>query len=359
MMDNFYSFKNKKGSPFPDPKMPGTIDGQMFCIEDCEDSELVVMDYSEQVQIDNVKNCKIFIGACESSIFIRNCSGCTFYTACRQLRLREVTDSTFYCFSTAEVHIEYSNTVKFAPFNGGYPEQKSHFSSAKLPLDHNLWYDIFDHNDPEKSHKNWSLLPESEYKEWFPMGTCDRCVPLTKPGTVVRVDDDTTGGGGMQSFSLQTSAEEAQAVVEKVEETEAMEADADAPVTEHVVTKAEAEDRKAGLNVNDCILAFGNYIPGVTNFFDVCTSDCEIVLESGAPASMEEFKPDAPPTMWQETEKCTESKDGSMAWGTFWCTNANNNELFVTTFIMTKQSNGGYKMSHLHRGKGMNVEDFA
>ena len=100
MMDTFYSFKNKKGSPFPDAKMPGTIDGQMFVIEDCEDTELVVMDHCEQVQIDNVKNSKIFIGACESSIFIRNCENCTFYVACRQLRLREVKNSTFYSFST-------------------------------------------------------------------------------------------------------------------------------------------------------------------------------------------------------------------------------------------------------------------
>ena len=51
----------------------------------------------------------------------------------------------------------------------------------------------------------------------------------------MRVDGDTTGDGGkqgMQSFSLQTSAEEAQAVVEASEEAET-------PVEEHVVTAEE------------------------------------------------------------------------------------------------------------------------
>ena len=58
MMATFYSFKGVKGGK-PDPKMPGTIDGQMFDIADCEDAELVVMDHCEQVQIDEVKNCRV------------------------------------------------------------------------------------------------------------------------------------------------------------------------------------------------------------------------------------------------------------------------------------------------------------
>jgi len=74
------------------------------------------------------------------SIFIRDCSGCTFYTVCRQLRLRTVTDSKFYIYSMAEVHIEFSNTISFAPFNGGYPEHAAHIKKANLNLEHNLWY---------------------------------------------------------------------------------------------------------------------------------------------------------------------------------------------------------------------------
>ena len=158
MMLTFYSFKGKVNETLM--KNPGDIDGQMFSIEDCDGSTLVIMDQTEQVQIDQVKNCKIFIGACQSSIFIRNCENCVFYTCCRQLRLREVTNSTFYILSMAEVHIEYSNTVRFAPFNGGYPEHARHLTSANLDAKHNLWYDIFDHNDPGKTRENWSLLPE-------------------------------------------------------------------------------------------------------------------------------------------------------------------------------------------------------
>lgn len=213
MMLTFYSFKNKKDEPEPLVKLPNTIDGQMFDIADCENSTLVVLDHCEQVQIDQVKNCRIFIGACESSMFIRNCDNCVFYTCCRQLRLREVTNSTFYIYSMAEVHIEYSNTLKFAPFNGGYVEQASHFAKAKLPAAHNLWYDIFDHNDPAKTRANWSLLPISEYEQpWFPQGQpCEPCVPITVAGSVHREDlAEGQAGSGGQAFGVEQMIADAQ-----------------------------------------------------------------------------------------------------------------------------------------------------
>ena len=201
-MATFYSFKDKKNEPEPLVKKPGDIDGQMFDIGDCENSTLVIMDNCEQVQIDMVKNCRIFVGACASSIFIRNCENCVFYTCCRQLRLRDVISSKFYIYSMAEVHIEDSKDVQFAPFNGGYPEQSRNLSAASLDPTHNLWYDIFDHSDPAKTHANWSLIPESEYEQpWFPAGPCDVAIPLTKQGSVARPELE--GQGDMQAFSIQ------------------------------------------------------------------------------------------------------------------------------------------------------------
>lgn len=208
MMLTFYSFKNKHNEPEPLIKAPGSIEGQMFDIGDCSNSTLVVLDHSEQVQIDNLDNCRVWISACASSIFIRNCKNCTFYTCCRQLRLRDVVDSKFYTFSMSEVHIETSSGLKFGPFNGGYPEHARHLAAANLNISHNLWYDIYDHNDPAKSNSNWSLIPEAEYEApWFPAGVCEPAVARTKPGSVAKVED-----AGMQSFGLQQMRTDAQKV---------------------------------------------------------------------------------------------------------------------------------------------------
>lgn len=219
MMATFYTFKDKKNLTEPLVKRPGDIDGQMFDIGDCENSTLVIMDNCEQVQIDQVKNCRIFIGACASSIFIRNCENCVFYTSCRQLRLREVVKSTFYIYSMSEVHIEYSNDLQFAPFNGGYPEHAKHLRAANLDPAHNLWYDIFDHNDPGKSKGNWRLLPINEYEvPWFPAGEpCELAVTLTPAGSVIRTDQapdggSTQAGGNEQTFSIQQMMADAESL---------------------------------------------------------------------------------------------------------------------------------------------------
>lgn len=217
MMSTFYSFKNKVNEPEPLIKNPGDIDGQMFDIADCENSTLVIMDNCEQVQIDQCKNCRIFVGACASSIFIRDCTNCVFYTCCRQLRLRDVTHSKFYIYSMSEVHIEYSNTIFFAPFNGGYPDHARHLQNANLDVKQNLWYDIFDHNDPMKTHVNWALLPEAEYEEpWFPAGVCEPAVALTKAGSV---QVPTTSDSNMQSFSFQQLMADAQALASEASKT--------------------------------------------------------------------------------------------------------------------------------------------
>ena len=212
MMLTFYSFKNKVNEPEPLMKAAGTIDGQQFDMADCDNSTLVVMDHCEQVQIDQVNNCRVFVGACESAMFIRNCTNTTFYTCCRQLRLREVTNCTFYIYSMAEVHIEYSSGLKFAPFNGGYPEQAAHFQKIKLDPQQNLWYDVFDHNDSAKTRVNWSLLPLGEYEApWFPVGECERAVPLSQAGSVQRADLVDSQAGG-QAFGIEQMIADAQAM---------------------------------------------------------------------------------------------------------------------------------------------------
>lgn len=250
MMATFYSFKNKVDTAEPFIKLPGSIEGQMFDIADCSNVTLAVLDQSEQVQVDQLKNCRLMIGACASSIFIRNCSDCVFYTCCRQLRLRDVTNCKFYIYSMSEVHIEFSSGLQFAPFNGGYNEQLRHLQAANLDLKHNLWYDVYDHNDPGKTRANWSLLPESEYEApWFPLGPCEVAIPKTKPGSVNREDAD----GGMQSFSVQQMAQDAQKIA--ASSPVKPPAAAAAPVTAPVAAPVVPSPAKAtAISVTDVVL---------------------------------------------------------------------------------------------------------
>jgi hypothetical protein len=120
---------------------------------------------------------------------------------------REVIASTLYVYSMAEVHIEFSTQLQFGPYNGGYPEQAAHLQSANLPAHQNMWYDVFDHNDPSKTRTNWSLVPKEEYEEpWWPAGSpCEPALPRTEPGMVAHAN--TQVGDSFGAHQLQADAE--------------------------------------------------------------------------------------------------------------------------------------------------------
>jgi hypothetical protein len=181
MIDTYYSIRNRRDEKNPIIKQPGSISGQTFDISDCSNCRIVVMDYTEQIQIDNVQNCRIFLGACASTIFVRNCDDCTIFSCSRQIRLRECFNSSFYVFSMSEVHIELSKNVVFAPFAGGYREHKAHLDAAGLQIDPvscSMWRRVYDHNDFEKTNENWHLLPvHDRILPWFPDGSNLTCFP--------------------------------------------------------------------------------------------------------------------------------------------------------------------------------------
>ena len=93
-------------------KRPGSIEGQPFEISGCKGCRLLLLDHSDQVQIDDVSDSKVFIAASSESVFIRDCSGCTFTIACKQLRMRDCSNCTFYLYSKTEPAMETSCNIR-------------------------------------------------------------------------------------------------------------------------------------------------------------------------------------------------------------------------------------------------------
>ena len=89
-------------------KMPGSIQGQPFDIVNCKSCVIQILDNCDQVQIDDVSDCRIFIGASSESIFVRNCKNCTFTIASKQLRTRDCNNCIFYLYCKTEPIIETS-----------------------------------------------------------------------------------------------------------------------------------------------------------------------------------------------------------------------------------------------------------
>lgn len=84
-------------------KAPGSVSGQQFLVEECRDCDVFVLDHCTAVQIDECTNCRIVIGPCTGSLFLRNCSGCTLVCAVQQFRARDCKecDVFLYCATGA------------------------------------------------------------------------------------------------------------------------------------------------------------------------------------------------------------------------------------------------------------------
>ncbi|XP_017278877.1 protein XRP2 [Kryptolebias marmoratus] len=177
-------------------RLPGTLNGQQFFIQDCENCNIYVFDHSATITIDDCINCRIVLGPVKGSVFFRDCKDIKCVVACQQFRTRDCKKmDVFLCCATQPI-IESSTGMKFSCFQYFYPELAFHFKDAGLSIFNNNWSNIHDYT-PVSGENNWSLLPEdssvldlvpapdpeSEFKSVRISAEASRSiVPLTKGG---------------------------------------------------------------------------------------------------------------------------------------------------------------------------------
>ncbi|XP_014783716.2 protein XRP2 [Octopus bimaculoides] len=124
-------------------RMPGTVDGQQFIIEKCEDTNIYIFDHSASVTIDDCINCRIFLGPVK--------------TRHRQHR----------------THLSLIiNGMKL-----------KHFRSAQLSTFNNNWSSIFDFTQVA-GMPNLSLLPaDIKVEDYIPL-------PTVEPFNSLEIDTD-------------------------------------------------------------------------------------------------------------------------------------------------------------------------
>ncbi|KAG8459470.1 hypothetical protein KFE25_012805 [Diacronema lutheri] len=124
-------------------RAPGSIHGQQFVISDCTDCDILLCDHVEMVTIDRCNDCRIFVGPCESSLFVRNCVGLKLVAACRQFRTRdcERLDVLMHCVS--QPSIETSSAVRFGCYSFFYFALPAQFEAARLSVFNNRWSEVY------------------------------------------------------------------------------------------------------------------------------------------------------------------------------------------------------------------------
>jgi hypothetical protein len=119
--------------------------------------------------VDDCSNCKLVIGPCDGSIFIRTSKNCTISVVSKQLRFRDCQNLKIFTYCPSDPVIEASSEIYFAPFNAFFPKLKELFIKAKfeqsknnLIKETNNYKAVYDFSEKTKEDRHWDLLPQDQ-----------------------------------------------------------------------------------------------------------------------------------------------------------------------------------------------------
>ena len=139
---------------------PGTIQGQSFAIDHCNNCDFFLFDNSAQIFLDFCTNCRFFIGPCESSIFVRTCQNCKLICASQQFRLRDCKNCDFLLYSATRPVLENSSGIRVGCFQFSYFSLPRQFQASNLSVWNNRWSEWHDFT-PREGEVHFSFLPEN------------------------------------------------------------------------------------------------------------------------------------------------------------------------------------------------------
>lgn len=157
-----FIFENKRGETLM--KAPNSIKEQVFNMKDLVECTVYILDISATIYIDNCVDCRFYVAPVTGSFYLRDSRNCVCSVACKQMRVKNCTNATFFLYSVSDPHIEKSFDMKFAPYNFAYPGQTDDFKRVGFDVKVNLWCKVFDHSSSE-GDGHFSLLPPKEFKK--------------------------------------------------------------------------------------------------------------------------------------------------------------------------------------------------
>lgn len=143
-------------------KEPGQVDGKMFKIKGCIESNLYVHDFHDTAQVLNCENSVIVMGPNSQSIFIRDCKNCKLVVTCKQLRIRDCEGLMISLYAQTEPVIESSKRIKILPHQYVYEELFGQMLKANLSIWNNKYTEVFDFTPKSTGGLNYELIVSSK-----------------------------------------------------------------------------------------------------------------------------------------------------------------------------------------------------
>ncbi|KAE9417534.1 hypothetical protein Angca_006823, partial [Angiostrongylus cantonensis] len=79
------------------------------------DTNIIVLDHTSTITVDDCTGCLIVLGPCAGSVFLRECRSCTVLVACQQLRTRDCRSLRIALHCSTQPIIEETSDAIFHP----------------------------------------------------------------------------------------------------------------------------------------------------------------------------------------------------------------------------------------------------
>jgi len=147
-------------------KKAGEIDGSDVHFDNITGCTIVLADMVGAVRMNKITDCKVYIGACASSLLIHGVSNSTFHIALRQARIHNAKDTKFFLHVTSQPIIEHSSGCQFGPFGFSYPDLAKHWEDAGHNANSNRYAEVLDFQWLANTQSpNWSLVSDNDLEK--------------------------------------------------------------------------------------------------------------------------------------------------------------------------------------------------
>ncbi|KAH6827803.1 C-CAP/cofactor C-like domain-containing protein [Perilla frutescens var. hirtella] len=134
-----------------------------FTLSNLRDCEVRLKGFLRALFVDNVVDCKVYVGVVMGSVLIEGAEGCVLVLASHQIRIHNAKNCDFYLRVRSRPIIEDCSGVRFAPYCLSYQGMEEDLAEANLGEETGNWANVDDFRWLRAVQSpNWSVLPEGD-----------------------------------------------------------------------------------------------------------------------------------------------------------------------------------------------------
>lgn len=135
--------------------------GQAFRVRNCTNCTVLLLDHSEQTILERLRGCRVLVGACESSVFLRECVDCDVVLYTKQLRTRDCKRLRIGLYSQTRPVIEASTHLSIGAARVHWFSHGAAMTAARLVPLSSRWSEVHDFTSggQRAGAPHWARMP--------------------------------------------------------------------------------------------------------------------------------------------------------------------------------------------------------